>query len=113
MTYYKREASKEAKTMTPLELRTILFGRKYRGMKARNVIHACRTLREYLGPQLFAASNNLCWLMGSGRLNAGYLFSLQEGTAKNTCTAILALRGVVQEQNMIDAVHAAIKPIKC
>jgi len=99
--------------MTPLELRTILFGNQYRGKKARNVLHACRTLREDLGPQLFAASNNLCWLMGSGRLNAGYLFSLQEGTAKNTCTAILALRGVVQEQNMIDAVHAAIKPIKC
>ena len=98
--------------MTSIELRTILFGNKFKGQKVRNVFYACTNLREDVGVKVYIAANNLNWLLNTGRLNPGYIFALREGTAKTVCDAILGLVGIVGETEMIKAVEASIKPIK-
>ncbi|MBD2076255.1 hypothetical protein H6F86_20710 [Phormidium sp. FACHB-592] len=98
--------------MNANDLKLTLFGNQYKGQKSRNVFHMCGTLREELGAELFEASNNLNWLMSTGRLNPPYLLALREGTAQQVCNVIVNLQGVVSETNMIKAVESSIKPVK-
>lgn len=100
------------KSLTATELRNILFGNQFKGKKARNVFHACTSLMDAVGSEVYIASNNLNWLLNTGRLNPGYVFALREGSAKTVCEAILGLIGVSEEVNMIKAVESSIKPIK-
>lgn len=101
-----------ATQMTATDLKITLFGNQYKGQKSRSVFHMCATLRDELGAELFAASNNLNWLMSTGRLNPPYLLALREGTAQQVCNVIINLQGVVGEVNMVKAVEASIKPVK-
>ena len=101
-----------ATMITAKDLKFILFGNQYKGRKSRSVFHMCINLRDEIGAELYAASNNLNWLMSTGRLNPPYLFALREGTVQQVCDVIVSLKGVVGETNMIKAVESSIKPVK-
>ena len=97
---------------TATDLKITLFGSQYKGQKSRNVFHLCGTLKDEIGAELYAASNNLNWLMQTGRLNPPYLLALREGTAQQICNAIVNLQGVTGEEGMIKSVEMSIKPVK-